>query len=529
VKISVAKRTAALLGAVVFVLAAINTVNDQAVADSIPITNWSFDTTEVSIASGGDVYLTINGPIIQDSRYVLVDKLTFPGKQHQTIDTGIVVRDHIPAVDHTGFNVQAWVPRQVGSGYLFSTNGVFTYAQSGTKILFPRYGVFYGYSSRTPRDANNSAIRTVMSPGTDTDIFNDPQHTQENIAHSFEGFFSATLSNPSGLSFIEERNITPIGQSSPTHASTARIGKDPSFLGDTTLLIGGVGGPCLSATSCEPVWTTDAWYKTEKDADPSYHYYSASMFEGDITAFKIFGNTDGTNAIFDGIPAYDQVTGYCGFYDALSGQFKTAEPGYETLVTCSSQTPDISVTSIDDSPSLEFDYVTDPTQCSSVQTPVINPCLTSVDGVLRLALPPLPDGWSPGGHLFRLTISYGDVHRTIDFMLNYISSTPIGSLSIDKQAWKNVPVGTDWQEIVNGSCYQANEDHCVQLPQDSVIPIGSTVTFTFTVSYVLDDEWTGKPGLSEVIVTDDGDEVCKLTNVLVNTPIGCVMTKQVYE
>ena len=517
-KISVAKRTAALLGAVVFVLAAINTVNDQAVADSIPITNWSFDTTEVSIASGGDVYLTINGPIIQDSRYVLVDKLTFPGKQHQTIDTGIVVRDHIPAVDHTGFNVQAWVPRQVGSGYLFSTNGVFTYAQSGTKILFPRYGVFYGYSSRTPRDANNSAIRTVMSPGTDTDIFNDPQHTQENIAHSFEGFFSATLSNPSGLSFIEERNITPIGQSSPTHASTARIGKDPSFLGDTTLLIGGVGGPCLSVTSCEPVWETDAKYKEDTYV---YRKYSASMFEGDVTAFKIFGNTDGTNAIFDGVPAYDQVTGYCGFYDTVSGQFKTAEPGYETLVTCSAQTPSISVTSISDSPSLEFEYVTDPAQCSSVPTPVTNPCVTSVDGALRLALPPLPDGWEPGGHPFRLTISYGTVDRTIDFILTYVGSTPPGTLSIDKRAWEGVPVGTQHDAILKGAF--------TKLPDGAALPLDTDITFTFTVLYeVPADEgvnYTGRPGLTNVVITDKvGDTeilICVIDTVLVNTPVGC--------
>jgi len=506
----------ALMGSVLVSLAAISSVNDQANADSIPITNWSFDTTDVSIDSGGDVYLTINGSIIQDSRYAPVDKLTFPGKRHQTIDTGIVVRDHIPAVDHTGFNVQAWVSRQVGSGYLFSTNGVFTNTGSGTKILIPRYGVFYGTSSISPFDSNFSAMRTVMSQGTG-DILNTSQSTLANIALPFTGFFSGTLSNPSGISFIEERNITPIGQSSPTHASTAKIGKDSSFLGDATLLVGGVGGPCLSspATSCEPVWKTDAEYKT----DPSiYRKQSAAMFEGDVTAFKIFGNTDGTSAIFDGVPAYDKLTGYCGLYDTVSARFTTAEPGYETLVTCAAQTATISVTSTSDSPSLLFDYIANPAQCSSAQTPVTNPCLTSLDGVLRLALPPLPDGWAPGEHPFRLTISYGSVQRTIDFTLNYIGSTPPGEFSIQKRAWRDVPAGIGYAAILGGGF--------VEIFDGAVIPSNTAIIFTYTVRYdVPADErgdYTGMPGLENVVVTDGGQTICTINVLNVNRPEGCV-------
>jgi len=516
----VRRSTAGLAVSLVVSLAAINQVTHQATADPTPIANWSLDTTEVSIASGGDVYVTIDDPIIHDTRYVPVDKLTFPGKRHQTIDTGIVVQDHLPAIDKAGFNVQAWVSRQVGSGYLFSTNGVFTYAESGTKILLPRYGVFYGYSSLVPRDSNFSAIRTVLSAGTNIDFPSTAQTTQTNIPLPFTGFFSATLSNPSGVSFIEERDITPIGASSPTQALTTNIGKDPSFLGGTTLLVGGVGGPCLSATSCESVWTTDGLYKTDSSI---YHRYSASMFEGDVTSFKIFGNTDGTSAtnntlIFDGIPAYDQVTGYCGLYDTLSAQFKTAEAGSEALVTCASQTPTISVASMSDSPSLVFDYIENPAQCSSTQTPVINPCVTSVDGVLRLALPPLPDGWAAGAHPFRLTISYGDAQRIIDFTLFYVGPVPPGQLSIRKRAWKDVPVGMPYAAILGGGF--------TELLDGAVIPLDTDVTFTFTVLYAVapdsGGDYTGRSGLKDVVVTNGSVQVCTL-DVDVNVPQGCTM------
>jgi len=243
------------------------------------------------------------------------------------------------------------------------------------------------------------------------------------------------------------------------------------------------------------------------------------MFHGDITSFKAYGNpgtTSDTNDVllFNGIPAYDQLTGFCGLYDTVSSTFKTAEDA--TLLKCGQ--PPIAVESTSGDPKMVFTHIEDLGQCSA---PVVSPCMKSTmigdTVILRLALPPLPDGWAAGSHPFRMTIILGDnVTKTIDFTLYYVDgTTPPGELSIDKRAWKDVPHNTEYADIIG---------NFEELPDGAVIPADTNITFTYTVLYeVASDEgdYTGRPGLTDVTVTDGGALVCTI-DLTVNVAEGCV-------
>ena len=521
--VSRVRRTLALVSSVIVAVTAVIVATDKALADPTPITNWSFDTTQVSAVFGGDVNLTIDDPIIRKGRYVSVDALHFTGERYQTIDTGIVLGDNLPNVVGADFTVQANAT-QTGGGYLFSTSGVYT-STASSSVLLPRYGVYYGTSpfNKLPRDSHQSGMRTVLSTGNNIEF--PTGITQTNIALPITGSLSATISNPTGSSFREKRSLQP-PDDPPKVEETTAIGQSPSILGDGTLLIGGVGGPCLAtpaATACDTFWSQDDGFRSY--SHDNLQFYRSSMFQGDMTSFKVFGNpgkTSDTNnsPLFDGIPAYDMVTGYCGFFDRLSSQFKTAQT--PSLIECT--TPRITAISTNpDSSRLIFDYETS-VQYAAAPGQTIHAPLTSVDGALRFSVPALPQDWSGGDHEFILMITSGSMKKSIIFTLCYVGAMPHGQLRVEKHAWIDVPPGTSYSDIINGNY--------TEIPSGSVLPSNTILTFTYTVTYEVEEPpgivYTGLPGLPEVIVAGPGVDdptVCTLRDLLVNIPSGCASTE----
>jgi len=546
-KASWIKRSTVMLAvAMVACLAAINSLDNPTTAAADPIANWSLNPSPAIIPTdtGADVTMTINDPIIYDGRYVTVDKLHFPGQRYQTIDIGISPQKNQASGGDAGYNIVVNTLNVVGSGYLFSTSGVYssTATTNNTQRLLPPYGVYYGYNSRASSASHSSATITVVATGDNTQLITG----QNLLLYPLVGKVSAVIWYHDGHLY-ENRYITPGG-----NAATDNFAGNDKTLGTGNLLIGGVGGSCLgNGAACTSAWTDDGNYKSNPSGS---NYYRASMFSGDVQNVTVKGNpkVSGVDSVlFAGIPAFDIETGYCGLYDtnATSGtKFFMAEN--PELVTCTAPSITASSTSPNDTPNLVFDYTRNSQQCEAAQaqttTTTVHACMTPVNGTLRFSAPPLPgetppqyNGWVAGPHPFQLTIttsgSSGTVVKTIDFTLIYVRPTPPGTLSIDKRAWLDVPPGTSYDDILAGGLtglyqelkpiYDGSADPpMMKLP---VLPSGTFVTFTFTVLNsvppVPDTDFTGRSGLSNVLVQDDGVTVpnCPLLNLLVNVPVGC--------
>lgn len=531
VKISRAKRIVALLGSAIVALAAIHSVSPASADDppyiGVDSMTYTPGANDIPSLTGRDLDLTISDPLIYDARYVTVDKLHFPGFRYQTINTGIIA-DAMIDTTH-GLKVDTTTSSPVGGGFLFSTYGVF---RSGTGLeyaLVPRYGLYFGHTESTPRDVNQNATRVVIADIQDT------KESNNRVLLALDGRITTTLSNQNSNGGAAYTRVTiGIGTTTTPTTPLTTVGKPLSSLKNGgvpgSIVIGGVtdGGTtaaCLETnkTACDAIvspkrgWDLESTYAGTSS-------YKKSMFTGDIGLFTITKNTldaqgtvTGSDVVYQGIPAYDLMTGYCGYYDFISQQFSTAEAGHESLVTCKPDNPTLTVESVSDSPKMVFTYSSDCTQAPSTTA-----CMTSIAGTLRLSLPPLPTGWEPGAHLFQLAIDSGNTLKITTFAVFYV---PTGTLSIDKRAWMDVPAGTTFEAIVGGTCSE-----CDEVPSGTTIPLGSDVVFTFTVAYsVLPDpqlgSWAGRYGLPDVDVTDRANngpvtDVCTISDILVSDPAG---------
>jgi len=526
-------------------LAAIDTLPHPAsiaATSAIDDQHWSIDSQEVSTGNGGAVSLSFTDPFIKDGRYIIVDKLHFPGLQGQTIDTGIVLRDKLhknvtnvqPNILYPGFAIEANTVNVVGSGYIWSTSGV--YSSTGSQqLLLPRYGVYYGFSSGGVRDGSPSfsSTRTVMSNADGSD-WPSNSHTQTFIRLPLLGTVSSVIQNPDGSSFYENRYINPPTSTNETkYQETTGITRDTTALGDGTILIGGVGGACLgNVSNCDVAWLNDAKFRTDYTSSNS-NYYRASMFFGDIKDLKITGDEKINNVdktLFDGVPAFDLLTGYCGFYDTVTAQFIIAEN--PDLVTCTP--PSVTLTS--GTPGLTFTYLQNhpspntATCLTGQNLPAGEGCFTmTAAGTLGLSFPILPDTWLPGMHHFQVEIRFADEARTIDFDIVYM---PPGTLTLVKRAWQDVPADTSYDDILDGEYVEIISDESASPPVIPVLSSDTSITFTFTAEYVVhvdgvpDSDFTGRAGLTDVSVTDDvlnadGSVLCVIDDLLVNTPVGC--------
>ena len=533
----------ALLGSVIVSLAAIHSVNP---ANADPVysefdnVTYAAGATDIPSPTARDVDLTITDPIIHDARYVTVDSLTFPGKRYQTIDTGITADGIIDSSN--GVKVEAQTSNVVGGGYLFSTSGVFR-STGGEYALVPRYGLFYGYTNTSPFDnqTKHSATRVTIA---------DYSWTSESskVLQPLDGTITTTLSNPTTSTY---KVAISINGTSPTQSNVNKNLNGLSDGGPGPIVIGGVNGTCLEKlnpeTKCEGTSTNEGWKRESTYVStPNLPNYHTSMFQGSISQFRIYGKNNALD--FDGVPAYDLMTGYCGFYDIVTSKFTTAET--PSLVTCTPPTPTMTLESVSgsDSPNLVFTYARSDAECAQAKAQTtattVYACMApTADGKLRLSVPSLPAGWALGPHSFLLTVSASASQgRTTTISLFYV---PEGTLNVVKQAWMNVPAGADFQYITSGQCNTDDTTKCINLPNDSAIPSGSQVTFTFSVTYSVTPVpqlgvMAGRYGLPTVVVTDQINggsptQVCTISDILVSdppgsgtqNPRGCAMEKMV--
>ena len=230
---------------------------------------------------------------------------------------------------------------------------------------------------------------------------------------------------------------------------------------------------------------------------------SDSAFSGVIYNVRVWSNGA---LVLELEPAAWTVAGVTvyGLQDALTGEL-FANQGSGTLTAVTTSRAAVSVAPI----------------TLNHGGPVDQASITVVsDSTVTYACPP----HASGRVSVSATINGVATNTLVNAYLYWVS----GDLSIAIRGWTNAN-GLSYAQIIDAP----GNSGAVEVPNGGSVPAGTTIWWTYTVTYSHNDpvtgqpSGTGQPGASGVVVTDAVlGKVCTI-DVPVNTPVGCVASGEV--
>jgi len=218
---------------------------------------------------------------------------------------------------------------------------------------------------------------------------------------------------------------------------------------------------------------------------------TTSMFVGLIFGFRF---DKAGIPFFDGIPAYDLVTGTYGLYDTVSGSFFGNQSGVGAIT----------------GPAVGYAVLVGGNPCQPVTFTAANTLTCTV-----------PASTLPGDGAGPVDVTVTRDATTILTLAgayDYVAPTPPGVLTVVKRAWAGVPPGATYDEIVDDQLTGVRE-----LSSGTVVLADQPITWTYTVTYAT--EQADAAGLTDVAITDsDLGPVCVLPALAANQPDGCLLT-----
>ena len=373
---------------------------------------------------------------------------------------------------------------------------------------------FDGYEVVNPEVNDKGTIKVVI----DFQYASKPSAEQflmgyKNVDNAF--MISANSTNFRSY-FYGGSNAETVGSSDAIRHTVTKIGTTIST-NTTAYSTSFVPGSSISGTS--------AYTSLFSDWGPLYlggfstGDYPTGSFVGTIYRYTIYQNNNLVSDLVpaawaDGLDSQGKQKVTYGFYDEVSKKLfgnmlnKKTPDGKDRVLTASGSYSTAFSAKLDNNPLILSVNATGTTGQGLSFTP-------------NLTCGPIP-AHAPG--YVPLVVNMNGTTTTVDNA--YLYGTP-AELSVVKRGWDCGNSTYTYDQIMDGACQEIQSD------PETILPSGTRVTWTYTVTYQDLDETS--TGLTDVTVTDDkilGEDgsltqICHFDTLAINTPVGCVASGEV--